>query len=137
MGKLAPEERAAAGKLLNSAKQNLEAAIETRQRQFAEADLQARLEAEWVDLTCLPGRAAGICIPSRIQRELEELFASLGFAVLDGPEVETEYHIRRAQHSRRPSGATCKTPFGSMADVSCAPTPRPCKCAGWAWTPCA
>jgi phenylalanyl-tRNA synthetase alpha chain len=94
MGKLVPEERARIGKLLNGAKQALEKAFEARQTEFAEAALRARLEAEWVDLTLpAPGPKRGHLHPiTRIQRELEELFVSLGFAVLDGPEVETEYH---------------------------------------------
>ena len=63
-------------------------------RHFAEAALRARLDAEWLDLTLpAPGPRRGHLHPiTRIQRELEELFRSLGFAVLDGPEVETEYH---------------------------------------------
>jgi phenylalanyl-tRNA synthetase alpha chain len=94
MGKLAPAERAAAGKLLNAAKQALETAVEEKKREFAQADLDARLDAEWLDLTLPPpGARRGHLHPiTRIQRELEELFLSLGFAVLDGPEVETEYH---------------------------------------------
>jgi phenylalanyl-tRNA synthetase alpha chain len=94
MGKLAPEERKRIGALLNHAKQTLEEAIESRTRQFADADLRARLDAEWVDLTLpAPGPARGHLHPiTQIQHELEELFVSLGFAVLDGPEVETEYH---------------------------------------------
>ena len=94
MGKLAPEERARIGKLLNSAKQKLEEALEAKKRQFAEAALRARLDAEWLDLTLpAPGPRRGHLHPiTRIQRELEELFVSLGFTVLDGPEVETEYH---------------------------------------------
>ena len=94
MGKLAPEERARIGKLLNGARQKLEEAMEARKQQFAEAALGAKLDAEWVDLTLpAPGPRRGHLHPiTRIQRELEELFVSLGFAVLDGPEVETEYH---------------------------------------------
>ncbi len=94
MGKLAPEERKRMGRLLNAAKQKIEDALEFRQREFAEAALSARLDAEWVDLTLpAPRPRRGHLHPiTRIQRELEELFASLGFAVLDGPEVETEYH---------------------------------------------
>jgi phenylalanyl-tRNA synthetase alpha chain len=94
MGKLAPEERKRTGVLLNACKQKLEAALEARQQEFARAALDARLDAEWVDLT-LPaaGPARGHLHPiTKIQRELEDLFRSLGFAVLDGPEVETEYH---------------------------------------------
>jgi phenylalanyl-tRNA synthetase alpha chain len=94
MGKLAPEERARAGKLINDARQKLEAAVDSKTRQFADAALRARLDAEWIDLTLpAPGAPRGHLHPiTRIQRELEGLFASLGFAVLDGPEVETEYH---------------------------------------------
>jgi phenylalanyl-tRNA synthetase alpha chain len=93
MGKLAPEERKSAGQRLNAAKQRLESAIQARQGEFASAALGARLDAEWLDLTLpAPGPRRGHLHPiTLIQRELEELFVSLGFAVLDGPEVETEY----------------------------------------------
>jgi phenylalanyl-tRNA synthetase alpha chain len=94
MGKLAPEDKARIGKLLNSARQNIEQALEKSKQAFAEATLRARLDAEWLDLTLpAPGPRRGHLHPiTRIQRELEELFSSLGFAVLDGPEVEDEYH---------------------------------------------
>ncbi len=94
MGKLAPEERARAGKLLNGAKQRLEAALEDRKREFADAEMRARLEREWIDLTlpAPPPRRGHFHPVTQIQQELEELFTSLGFAVLDGPEVETERH---------------------------------------------
>jgi phenylalanyl-tRNA synthetase alpha chain len=94
MGKLAPEERARAGKLLNAAKQAIEEAIEARKPHFSEEALRERLDAEWVDLTLpAPGPRAGSLHPiTQIQMELEDLFTSLGFMVLDGPEVETEYH---------------------------------------------
>jgi len=94
MGKLPPEDKARIGKLLNAARQNLEHALEARQKAFAQAALEARLDSEWVDLTLpAPGPRRGHLHPiTRIQRELEELFRSLGFAVLDGPEVEDEYH---------------------------------------------
>jgi phenylalanyl-tRNA synthetase alpha chain len=94
MGKLAAEEKARIGKLLNGAKQKIEEALEARKQEFAEIALRARLDAEWVDLTLpAPSPRRGHLHPiTRIQRELEDLFISLGFAVLDGPEVETEYH---------------------------------------------
>src|SRR5580700_4091149 len=94
MGKLAPEERGRIGKLLNGAKQKLEAALETKKKAFDEVALRARLDAEWLDITLpAPGPRRGHLHPiTRIQRELEELFGSLGFAVLDGPEVETEHY---------------------------------------------
>ena len=94
MGKLAPEERARVGKLLNAAKQALEEALERRKQQFDAAALRERLDAEWLDLTLpAPGPRAGSLHPiTQIQMEIEDLFVSLGFMVLDGPEVETEYH---------------------------------------------
>src|SRR5437763_13472420 len=51
MGKIAPEERARAGKLLNHVKEKLETALEAKKTQFAEIELRARLDAEWIDLT--------------------------------------------------------------------------------------
>jgi phenylalanyl-tRNA synthetase alpha chain len=93
-GKLAPEERARIGKLLNTVKQELEAAFEDRKAAFATGVLDARLKAEWVDLTLpAPGPRRGSLHPiTLIQSEIEDLFLSMGFTVLDGPEVETEYH---------------------------------------------
>jgi phenylalanyl-tRNA synthetase alpha chain len=94
VGKLAPEERKVAGKALNGAKQELESALQTRERAFASAALNTRLTSEWLDLTLpAPGPRPGSLHPvTIIQNEIEDLFTSLGFAVLDGPEVETEYH---------------------------------------------
>ena len=94
MAQLAPEERAAAGRMLNAAKQSLESAFETRKAHFEAAALEAKLDAEWLDLT-LPAAGArpGSLHPvTQLQREIESVFTSMGFAVLDGPEVETEWH---------------------------------------------
>lgn len=90
--KLTPEDRARIGKLLNEVKQSVESAFEARKTGFETAALNARLDAEWLDLTLpAPGIRPGALHPvTRIQREIEELFVSLGFTVLDGPEVETE-----------------------------------------------
>src|SRR5579883_10106 len=93
-GKLAPEERARLGKLLNTAKQELESNIDARIAALESAALNKRLEAEWIDLTTpAPGIRPGSLHPvTQVQKELEELFRSMGFAVLDGPEVESEYY---------------------------------------------
>jgi phenylalanyl-tRNA synthetase alpha chain len=94
MGKLAPGDRARAGKLLNAAKQAVEDAFERRKQEFEKASLNFRLDAEWLDLTLpAPGVRPGSLHPiTQIQMEIEDLFVSLGFMVLDGPEVETEFH---------------------------------------------
>ncbi|HEV8144813.1 MAG TPA: phenylalanine--tRNA ligase subunit alpha [Bryobacteraceae bacterium] len=93
-GKLAPEERARAGKLLNAAKQELEAKIDARLASLDNAALDARLDSEWLDLTApAPGVRPGSLHPvTQVQREVEEIFVSMGFSVLDGPELETEYY---------------------------------------------
>ncbi len=94
LGKLPPQERKIAGQALNGAKQVLTSAFETKSQTFAVEKLNTRLKQEWLDLT-LPaaGPRPGSLHPvTIIQNEIEDLFTSLGFAVLDGPEVETEYH---------------------------------------------
>ena len=93
-GKLAPEERAALGKLLNSVKQDLETEYDRKKSRFEQADLTERLAREWIDVTLpAPGPRPGSLHPvTQLQQEIEDLFTSLGFAVLDGPEVETEEH---------------------------------------------
>lgn len=94
MGKLTPEQRAAVGKLLNAAKQTLEAAFDAKKAGFDAAALAARLEGEWVDMTVpAPEPGRGSLHPlTQIQTEIEDLFLSLGFTVLDGPEVESDEH---------------------------------------------
>jgi phenylalanyl-tRNA synthetase alpha chain len=94
MAKLPAEERASIGKRLNAVKQDLEKALDYQKSQFENALLAAKLDAEWVDLTLpAPGVRAGSLHPvTQIQHEIEEVFTSMGFAVLDGPEVETEYN---------------------------------------------
>ncbi len=93
-GKLTPEERAAAGKALNAAKEAIDSAFGLRKQAFDADALNVRLESEWIDLTLpAPGPRPGSLHPvTQVQMEIEDLFTSLGFAVLDGPEVETEYH---------------------------------------------
>jgi len=94
MGKLSAEERAGRGKFINSAKQLLEDAYEELKGRFESSVLEQRLDAEWLDLTVpAPGPRPGSLHPiTQIQWEIEDLFRSLGFTVLDGPEVETEHY---------------------------------------------
>ena len=65
-----------------------------RKARLDSAALDARLESEWIDLTTpAPGIRPGSLHPvTQVQKELEELFVSLGFAIMDGPEVETEHY---------------------------------------------
>jgi phenylalanyl-tRNA synthetase alpha chain len=93
-GKLTPEERARVGKLLNSVKESLESALEAKKAEFDRQALAARLDREWIDLTLpAPGPRPGALHPiTQVQSEIEDLFTSMGFTVLSGPEVETEWN---------------------------------------------
>ncbi len=93
-GKLAPEERKSLGILLNAAKQELESGLDSRKSALESVALDARLASEWFDLTTpAPGIRPGHLHPvTQVQREIEDLFVSLGFAIMDGPEVEQEYY---------------------------------------------
>ncbi len=94
LGGLPKEERPAAGQLINVAKEALAQAVEARKAVLEQAALAARLAAGRVDVT-LPGRggrAGGLHPVTRTLRRIERLFADAGFAVAEGPEVETAYH---------------------------------------------
>src|SRR5262249_33273572 len=85
-GNLAPDHRAEAGKALKAAKEAHESRLEAKKQAVHEEAWQARLRAEWIDLTLpAPGVRPGSLHPvTQIQMEIEDLFTSLGFAVLDG-----------------------------------------------------
>ncbi|HET7634412.1 MAG TPA: phenylalanine--tRNA ligase subunit alpha [Burkholderiales bacterium] len=94
LGKLPATERPAAGSRINAAKEKLEAALSQQRAHIQEGMLEARLRQEALDVT-LPGRGTGVGglhpVTRTLQR-IEELFRSLGFAVADGPEIETDYY---------------------------------------------
>ena len=94
LGKLAPEERKAAGAAINVAKEKLEAALDARRAGLADARMQARLAEEALDVS-LPGRGrgtGGIHPVTRTWERVEAIFRSIGFDVADGPEIETDWH---------------------------------------------
>ncbi len=94
LGKLPPEERKAVGAAINAAKSEIEAALQARREALKEAQLAAQLALEALDVT-LPGRgqARGTLHPvMRTLERIEALFRSIGFAVADGPEIETDWH---------------------------------------------
>lgn len=94
LGKLPPEERPAAGQAINDAKQDIVVAIEARKAVLAEAQLDAQLANEAVDVT-LPGRGqspGGLHPITRTMSRIESLFTQIGFSVLEGPEIEDDFH---------------------------------------------
>ena len=91
LGTLPKEEKPAAGKLINAAKVELEAALATRRE---ELELKAALPKEPTDFT-LPGRrrALGKLHPlTQVTDDIVRAFRKIGFVVADGPEIEDEYH---------------------------------------------
>jgi len=94
LGQLPADERPAAGQRINEAKARLHARIEERRAALAEAELEARLAREAVDVT-LPGRGCdrGSLHPvTRTLRRIGALWGELGFRSVSGPEVEDDYH---------------------------------------------
>ena len=94
LGALAPEERRSRGARINAAKERIELALEARRAELAGAKLQARLAEEALDVT-LPGRGrgrGGIHPVIRTWQRIERIFGSIGFAVADGPEIETDWY---------------------------------------------
>jgi phenylalanyl-tRNA synthetase alpha chain len=95
LAKLAPDEKKAHGALINTAKQQIEAALTARREALAELELQAQLKSEALDVT-LPGRrrgaGGGLHPISRARERIEAIFGSMGFDVADGPEIETDWY---------------------------------------------
>ena len=94
LGQLDPEERKRVGQALNAVKDAVQQAIETRKASLAEAEMQARLERERVDVT-LPARPFDLGRVHPISRTIEEMiqiFGAMGFRVAEGPHVEDDFH---------------------------------------------
>lgn len=94
LAQLTGYERKAFGEKVNRIKQAVTEAIDTRQGLLAEVALQAQLAAEAIDVT-LPGRGhrpGGRHPISRTIARIERLFNELGFATVQGPEVEDDFH---------------------------------------------
>lgn len=93
MGKLEPAERKQQGARINAAKEQIEAMLDACRQALADAAMNARLNAEAIDVT-LPGRGRGkgsIHPVIRTWQRVEEIFRSIGFDVADGPEIENDW----------------------------------------------
>jgi phenylalanyl-tRNA synthetase alpha chain len=95
IGELPPEQRGPVGKSANEVRVALEALLAQRTAELEAAELDSRLAEDRVDVT-LPGdppRPAGrLHLVSQIRRQMENIFIGLGFAVLEGPEIDYEYY---------------------------------------------
>lgn len=89
------EARKTVGQLANEVKQVIEGALNQKKQEIFASELQGSLLQEKLDITqpVLPPKESGHFHPNTlIQKDLEDLFASMGFVVLDGPELESDYY---------------------------------------------
>ncbi len=94
LGTLSPEDRPKAGALINEVKQELTSLLNARKDDLEQQALAEKLAAERVDVT-LPGRrvdAGGLHPITRTIQRVEDFFAGMGFDVVEGPEIEDDYH---------------------------------------------
>ena len=93
LASLPVEEKKTRGAAINLAKQAIEAALNDRRQALADAELQAQLKAEALDVS-LPGRSSavgGLHPVSLTLERVEQIFGSMGFEVAQGPEIETDW----------------------------------------------
>ena len=93
LGALPPDQKKIRGAEINHAKAHIEAALQARREELAEAELETQLRAEALDVT-LPGRGrgtGGLHPVSRTIERIEAIFGSMGFDVAEGPEIETDW----------------------------------------------
>ncbi len=94
LGKMTPEERKTAGPMLNALKDEINSAIAARKAALADAALEERLRSEWLDVT-QPARPVvqGTVHPiSQVTEEIIAIFADLGYAVAEGPQIENDFY---------------------------------------------
>ena len=94
LGRMSPDERRERGAALNALRDRLTAAIEARRATLEAEALAARLAAEQVDVTLPPPpETPGLIHPvSRTAEEIVAIFATMGFTVAEGPDIETDWH---------------------------------------------
>ena len=101
LARLAPDDKRRHGAEINRAKEAIESLLESRRAALADAELDAQLAEEAIDVS-LPGRqrtGGGIHPVMRTWMRVEQIFASIGFDVADGPEIETDWYNFTALNS--------------------------------------
>lgn len=94
LGKLPGDQRREAGQKINTAKEQVQDAIEQRKALLEKAALEAKLADEVIDVS-LPGRgvtSGGLHPVTRVLERIEDLFSQMGFDVASGREIEDDYH---------------------------------------------
>ncbi|MBT9386411.1 phenylalanine--tRNA ligase subunit alpha [Pseudooceanicola sp. CBS1P-1] len=94
LGKMTPEERQVMGPQLNALKDEINSALAAKKVALADAALDIRLKEEWLDVTLpvRPQRQGSIHPVSQVWEECTAIFADMGFAVAEGPQVEQAWY---------------------------------------------
>jgi len=94
LGSMGPDERREKGPLINGLRDRVQAALAERKTALEAAALDAQLAAERLDLTLpAPPRRRGSVHPTmQVMDEMTAIFAEMGFAVADGPDIEDDFH---------------------------------------------
>lgn len=94
LGQLPPAERPILGEKVNTVKEKIQALIEQRVVFLQQSQIESELKKQTIDIT-LPGRAqsfGGIHPVTKICERIEDLFSQMGFKVMEGPEIEDDFH---------------------------------------------
>jgi len=94
LGQLDPDQRREAGQVINDAKNKFQDSLDSRKFELQNAALEQRLASESIDVT-LPGRGlhvGGLHPVTVTLRRISRIFSSVGFKVVEGPEIEDDYH---------------------------------------------
>ena len=102
------------GMALNAVREQLEAAIDTREAELARAELDARLTTERADITLPVGgyNRGRLHLITQIRREVEDVFLGLGYTIVDGREVETTHYNFDALNF--PAGHPARSPLQTL-----------------------
>lgn len=128
LGQLDPIERPKVGQSINAVKEAVQELLTTQEIKLKDAVLFAKLAAETIDVT-LPGRGqvqGGMHPVTRVRERVVSLFASMGFTVAEGPEIEDVYHNFTAlnfvdHHPAKESQDTFYFPDGSLLRTHTSP----------------
>ena len=94
LGALEPDQRRTVGQVINKAKDLFQEELQARKETLDTVELERRLASETIDVT-LPGRGqtvGGLHPVTTTLRRINKIFASVGFDVVEGPEIEDDYH---------------------------------------------
>ena len=121
LGQMSPEDRKTVGAHINECKNQFQEAYTTKRDAFNHAKLEAQLAAEALDVT-LPGRGqndGGLHPVTLTLQRVVELFHGMGFEVVDGPEIEDDFHNFQALNipKNHPSRAMQDTFYVENGDV--------------------